>query len=399
MAKKRRTINTVSRASSSTKHVIESLKSIKNSIKSPNTQNNTIYNIEDVTVTLPDTLATDLVSLAEVPVSLPTTPTAIAPLNLDLGEVSELQQEEGWKVVSKHKTVMINTETTKPKQRLKLTTEDTEPEVMYWKTAIVCYILGANPPPVIISGFVNRIWKKYGYDKLSFLPNGLFLVHFPTEDAQQQVLQGGFHLFDNKPLIIQPWSSDLELIKAPVTRVPVWIRLYKVNLKYWGENCLIKIASEIGKVLKLDERTIQKTHLEFARVMVEMEINQELKYEIEFEDEFDQVDYIMVDYEWKPVSCKGCQGFGHQETECRRKLDPGTKQVWRPKAQQAVQVPEPVVPVTQVPVPGPVVQRLATPVQGGSIIRPNVSYVESLGLSALLGQEPRGTNQGLGDHG
>ncbi|KAL9243988.1 hypothetical protein vseg_017813 [Gypsophila vaccaria] len=203
--------------------------------------------------------------------------------------------------------------------------DDIEQEVTYWQTAVVCYILGANPPPVVVSGFVNRIWKKFGYDKVSFLPNGLFIVHFPSEEAQRQVLQGGFHLFDNKPLIIQPWSPNLDMIKAPVTKVPVWLRLYRVHLKYWGVNCLTKIASEIGKVLKLDDRTIQKTHLDYARVLVEMEVNQDLKCEIELENEFDTVDYIMVECEWKPVSCAYSQGYGHQEKDCRRKVEPGVK--------------------------------------------------------------------------
>uniref|UniRef100_A0A803QNG1 Uncharacterized protein n=1 Tax=Cannabis sativa TaxID=3483 RepID=A0A803QNG1_CANSA len=45
------------------------------------------------------------------------------------------------------------------KEKVKITDEDIEEEVNFWNSAIVCYVLGANPPLFVIDGFARRVWK------------------------------------------------------------------------------------------------------------------------------------------------------------------------------------------------------------------------------------------------
>lgn len=48
--------------------------------------------------------------------------------------------------------------------------------------------------------------------------------------------------------------------------------------------------------------------------------------EIQFVNEYDQLVDQKVDYDWLPVKCGCCRGFGHGEEDCRK------KQVnWEPK--------------------------------------------------------------------
>lgn len=53
--------------------------------------------------------------------------------------------------------------------------EDVKSEVDYWSTAIVCYVLGANPPYAVMNGY---FWGKLGLDKVLLMNNGCFLVRF-----------------------------------------------------------------------------------------------------------------------------------------------------------------------------------------------------------------------------
>ena len=39
----------------------------------------------------------------------------------------------------------------------KIMKEDVEPKVEYWKNAVLCSVLGANPPLEVIRGYINRI--------------------------------------------------------------------------------------------------------------------------------------------------------------------------------------------------------------------------------------------------
>ncbi|XP_074290689.1 uncharacterized protein LOC141617395 [Silene latifolia] len=162
--------------------------------------------------------------------------------------------------------------------------EDVQEEVEYWQQAVYGFIVGANPPWQILEGFLKRIWSKYNIDKISFLPNGVFIARFQTIEMQQAVLKSGHFLFDNKPMIIKPWVPDIELTKEEVN----------------------------------DAATEQKTRLGFARVMVELQIDQKFPNSIKFLDEKQKVTEIEIEYEWKPTLCTKCKQLGHEKDKCRK---------------------------------------------------------------------------------
>lgn len=51
------------------------------------------------------------------------------------------------------------------KQNVKITMEDIKEEVEYWSSAVICCVLGCNPPPVVMNDYFHRIWGKLGIDK------------------------------------------------------------------------------------------------------------------------------------------------------------------------------------------------------------------------------------------
>lgn len=57
-----------------------------------------------------------------------------------------------------------------------------------------------------------------------------------------------------------------------------------LDLKYWGQNTLMKLASVLGKPLKIDRAIAMKDLLHYARVLVEVSIEDELLDEITFEN-------------------------------------------------------------------------------------------------------------------
>ncbi|XP_074267127.1 uncharacterized protein LOC141590433 [Silene latifolia] len=134
---------------------------------------------------------------------------------------------------------------------------------------------------------------------------------------RDKVLQAGHFLFDNKPMIVKAWHKDLGMTKEDVKSVPTWIRLHNLPLKFWGKS-LSKISSLVGKYVKSDQATEERTRLGFARVMVEMMVDQKLPEKVSFMDENGRVVQIEVEYEWRPEKCLKCQGMGHQMEHCRR---------------------------------------------------------------------------------
>ncbi|XP_074277279.1 uncharacterized protein LOC141600921 [Silene latifolia] len=138
-------------------------------------------------------------------------------------------------------------------------------------------------------------------DRISFLPNGIFLVRFKTKEKQLEVVRNGHLMFDSKPVIVKEWTPDVELIKHDVQLIPIWMKLYGLDIK----------------------------------VLVEIKIGQEFPTELVFEDELGNTQRVRVVYDWFPLSCDKCKGLGHTSDLCRADGKKPQK-VWRRKAKPRV---------------------------------------------------------------
>lgn len=81
----------------------------------------------------------------------------------------------------------------------------------------------------------------------------------------------------------------------------------------------------MGNVVKMDQAAKNKDKLAFARVMVEVGINQELPDEVTFCIEHGNVVKQKIKYEWRPSFCTKCSGYGHEAAICTKNI--GTR-VW-----------------------------------------------------------------------
>lgn len=172
---------------------------------------------------------------------------------------------------------------------VKITMEDIKEEIEYWQTAVVCFVLGSNPPLTVVEGYFNRIWKDLGIDKVAQINKRVFMVRFHSNERRTKAIEGGVQIFDRKPVIIKPWKPGMEIMNVIVEQVPIWIRLVGLDLKYWGQAALAKIAGLVGKPVKADTTTTRKKKLMYARVMVEVPFNKAYPDSVMFENELGQI--------------------------------------------------------------------------------------------------------------
>lgn len=152
--------------------------------------------------------------------------------------------------------------------------EDIRPKVDYWKNVVVCYILGVKPPYRIVDGSIRRIWRKYGVDKVLMMKSGLFVVRFHSLDCKNQAMDVGPILYDSTPVVVEEWTPNMDLNVGNIRIVPTWITLPNLPLH--------KSVGMIGKPLRTYRATARKDILEFARVLVEMSMDQDFPNEIMF---------------------------------------------------------------------------------------------------------------------
>ncbi|XP_062085769.1 uncharacterized protein LOC133791877 [Humulus lupulus] len=186
-----------------------------------------------------------------------------------------------------------------------------------WSSAVICMVLGANPPMAMFEGFIKRVWGHLGIVQIARMTMGLTMIKFNNEATRDQVLETGILHFDRKPVIIRPWSPDLSAFRL-IRSVPLWIRLQDLDLQYWGSKCLSSLVSTLGKPIMVDKFTRERSRVQFARVMVEMEVNDNPPRKIQFLNEHGQLVEQGVEYEWLPVKCKACAGYGHSMADCHK---------------------------------------------------------------------------------
>lgn len=94
------------------------------------------------------------------------------------------------------------------------------------------------------------------------------------------------------------------------------MELKGLDLKCWGGKSLSNIVSSIGKFVRVDKITQEKSNLLFARVLVEVQTDQEFPEMVQILNEKGIVIDQKVFYAWKPINCTSCNGYGHSHEQC-----------------------------------------------------------------------------------
>lgn len=84
--------------------------------------------------------------------------------------------------------------------------------------------------------------------------------------------------------------------------------------KYWGEKTLHRIVSQLEVTIKRNEATRNIDNIQYARILVDVKIEQEFSNYLYFINEYES-----VFYGWKPSKCTNCNKLGHVSMECRVK--------------------------------------------------------------------------------
>ncbi|KAH0640651.1 hypothetical protein KY285_037237 [Solanum tuberosum] len=149
----------------------------------------------------------------------------------------------------------------------------------------------------------NSIWGNFDIGKVV---NAGFKLEYvaPTNQGQNEVIQAGIYHFYSKPFIVKAWHADMDFSLEELHTVPIWIKLPGLDFKYWSPKGLSKLGSLIGKPLMVDQNTERKIGLNFARLMVEVDMNAALPDIINFRNENGQL------IEQKGgLNIKGCENW------------------------------------------------------------------------------------------
>ncbi|KAE8681577.1 hypothetical protein F3Y22_tig00111313pilonHSYRG00004 [Hibiscus syriacus] len=131
---------------------------------------------------------------------------------------------------------------------------------------------------------VENLWKKTSagnHVKVSYANNNLYVFSFSSESDRNWVLENGPWNILNKPLILRKWEPNMHRLNFDLFRLPVWIHLFNILLELFNRVGLSYITSSIGIPLSMDSITTAKTHLECAKICIEIGVTDDIPKFIE----------------------------------------------------------------------------------------------------------------------
>lgn len=183
-----------------------------------------------------------------------------------------------------------------------------------WKFTLIGCVVGTEVNWVNMEKFVRAKWK--GIQSPTIVKrNGTFLFQFYTQEDMNKVYEAStFFIFDH-PLLLKKYEPGMRISRDIFDLSVVWIRLPGLKLELWQPNLISKLVSAIGNPLMADQATIQKSRLEYARILVQLHEPENLKETITYGTP-DGEQLQIVEYEWNPTPCSKCNRWGHHAKEC-----------------------------------------------------------------------------------
>ncbi|KAJ8419299.1 hypothetical protein Cgig2_027981 [Carnegiea gigantea] len=156
----------------------------------------------------------------------------------------------------------------------KIDMADVENEIEYRQHAVLCSVLGANPPYEVIQGFIKGIWAAYEIDKIIQVQRDKILVE-----------EKCVSFFDAKPFLVKGWNPEMDLKTKEIKSLPIWIQLPNLDAKFWGSKGLSKIRSILGIPLKTNKYKRDKSMIKYTRLLIDISLDGQLPDYIEFFNE------------------------------------------------------------------------------------------------------------------
>ncbi|XP_060965582.1 uncharacterized protein LOC133034505 [Cannabis sativa] len=117
---------------------------------------------------------------------------------------------------------------------------------------------------------------------------------------------------------MKAWDPNVNFKKEDVKKVPIWVQIEDLDLKYWGQRSLFKIVGQVGEPIMVDSVTRERERLNYPRILIEVRIDQNFPDMLEFENEYGNNTHVGIKYEWKPIACNNCFGLGHSTIDCKK---------------------------------------------------------------------------------
>ena len=138
---------------------------------------------------------------------------------------------------------------------------------------------------------------------------------FTCNEDMSYVLSESPWSLGQSTLVLQKWSSKLDLNESFFQQALIWVRFPQLPLKFWNEDVFSRVASTFGELLSLDLIMTLKGRLTYARICVGVKEGVDMPDVVYFQSKLGSHTQKIV-YESVPFACFHCLKHGHKAFQC-----------------------------------------------------------------------------------
>ncbi|XP_021598885.1 uncharacterized protein LOC110604906 [Manihot esculenta] len=176
---------------------------------------------------------------------------------------------------------------------------------------MVAKLLGCRVNVIALQNRLLALWKSKGGIKCVDIENDYFEISFGNSTDFSKVLAEGPRIVCGHNFTIQPWSLSFDPSNPHPSSIVSWIRIPNLLSSLYHKPILEQVGSMIGKVIKIDERTLLATRGCFARLVVTVDLTKPLITRILVNENLK-----VIEYEALPIGCFYCGVYGHIKDNC-----------------------------------------------------------------------------------
>ena len=88
----------------------------------------------------------------------------------------------------------------------------------------------------------------------------------------QNVIFEGSWTLSRLVLQLFPWHAFFQPVSARLSTAAIWLQLHHLPNELWDKDILENIVGHTGKLLKIDDETINLSRAKYARICMELDL-------------------------------------------------------------------------------------------------------------------------------
>ncbi|CAI0415620.1 unnamed protein product [Linum tenue] len=180
-----------------------------------------------------------------------------------------------------------------------------------WKNAIIVKPYGGSTSHYLLVNRLHSMWRPVGGMEIIALGNGYSAVKFDDPEDLTRVLAGGPYVVGGNFLAIQMWEPGFDPFSARVTTLLTWVRFAQFPMEFYRDEILYTLTCCVGKPVRIDRQTALAITGRFARICVEVNLEEPLVPKVWVANAWRR-----VVYEGLPLICSECGRAGHTAVNC-----------------------------------------------------------------------------------